>query len=63
MLDNFKTLVNVLDPQTGAFIGSYGEYGEGAGFLRVPMDLLVNDLDEAVITAGDGSRVEVLSIP
>ncbi|MHC5112262.1 MAG: 6-bladed beta-propeller [Planctomycetota bacterium] len=63
VLDNFKAVVNILDPQTGASIAAYGEYGEGAGFLRVPMDLLINDLDEAVITAGDGARIEVLGTP
>jgi sugar lactone lactonase YvrE len=62
-MDNFKALVSVLDPATGAFITSYGEYGEGEGYLRVPMDLSITDTDEAVITSGDGDRIEVLAIP
>jgi DNA-binding beta-propeller fold protein YncE len=62
-MDNFKALVSILDPATGAFIASYGEYGEGEGYLRVPMDLLITDADEAVTTSGDGDRVEVLTIP
>jgi DNA-binding beta-propeller fold protein YncE len=62
-LDNFKALISILDPATGAFITSYGEYGEGEGFLRVPLDLLITDADEAIITSGDGDRVEVIDIP
>jgi DNA-binding beta-propeller fold protein YncE len=62
-LDNFKALVSIIDPGTGAFITSYGEYGEGEGFLRVPLDLLITDADEAIITSGDGDRIEVIAIP
>jgi DNA-binding beta-propeller fold protein YncE len=62
-LDNFKALVSIVDPATGAFITSYGEYGEGEGFLRVPLDLLITELDEAIITSGDGDRIEVMDIP
>lgn len=63
VLDNFKAVVSIVDPATGKFIDAYGEYGEGTGFLRVPLDLIINDLDEAVINAGDKARIEVMTTP
>jgi DNA-binding beta-propeller fold protein YncE len=62
-LDNFKALVSILDPETGVFVTSYGEYGEGPGLLRVPLDIFITHADEAVITAGAGDRIEVFAFP
>jgi hypothetical protein len=63
VLDNFAASVLMFDLADGAYLGSYGEYGDGPGFLRVPMDVLINGSNTAIVTTGDGDRIEVFSIP
>lgn len=58
-LDNFEAVVSMLDPATGDYLGEYGEYGEGPGFLRMPLGLVISDMDEPIVTSGDGCRIEV----
>ena len=62
-LDLLQGTVLVLDPANGAFISSYGEYGNGPGFLKIPMDVLVSSTGKAIVTSGDGSRIVELEIP
>ena len=63
VLDNFGASVLIFNPADGAFLGAYGEYGQGAGYLRVPMDALVSDNGTAIVTSGDGDRIEVYAVP
>jgi DNA-binding beta-propeller fold protein YncE len=63
VLDNFAAAVVIFDPADGTFLNAYGQYGTDAGFLRVPMDVLVSAMGTALVTAGDSDRVEVLAIP
>lgn len=63
VLDTFAASVIIFDPASGAFQDFYGEYGSGAGTLRVPMDVLITPTDMAIVTTGDGDRIEVLTIP
>lgn len=63
VLDNFAAKVLIFDPGSGEFLGSYGDYGLEDGFLRVPMDVLVSDTDMAIVTSGDGDRIEVYAVP
>lgn len=63
VLDNFAAKVLIFDPDSGEFLASYGEYGLEAGFLRVPMDVLVLDNGTAIVTSGDGDRIEVYAVP
>jgi DNA-binding beta-propeller fold protein YncE len=62
VLDNFAASVLIFDPADGAYLGSYAGYGEGAGTLGVPMDVLVSTTDMAIVTAGDGDRIEMFTI-
>lgn len=62
VLDNAAASAVMLDAADGTFLGTYGGYGEGPGFLRVPMDLLVTEPNTAIVTAGDGERIEVFTI-
>jgi len=63
VLDSFAASVTMFDPTDGTFLGSYGGYGAEPGSLRVPMDLLVSDANEAIVTSGDGDRIEVYTVP
>lgn len=63
VLDNFGASVMIFDPASGEFQDFYGEYGSEAGTLRVPMDVLITQTDMAIVTTGDGDRIEVLTIP
>jgi len=62
VLDNFAASVMIFNPADGAFLGSYGAYGDSAGLLRVPMDVKVLVTDMAVVTSGDGDRIELFAI-
>ena len=63
VLDNHAASVMIFDSVDGTFLGSYGEYGTGAGYLRLPMDVLISETNTAIVTTGDGDRIEVFSIP
>jgi hypothetical protein len=63
VLDVFGASVVILDPADGTFLGSYGGYGTESGLLRVPMDVLISETDTAIVTAGDGGRIEVFTTP
>jgi len=63
VLDTFAASVMIFDPADGAFISSYGAYGTSPGQLRVPMDVSVSATDLAIVTAGDGGRIEIFGVP
>lgn len=58
-LDNFEAVVSILDPATGDYLGEYGQYGVGPGFLWVPFGLVIHDSGASVVTSGQGIRLEV----
>jgi hypothetical protein len=62
VLDNFGASIMTFNPVDGEFLGSYGGYGSDTGLLRVPMDVLISTTDMAIVTAGDGDRIEVFEI-
>ena len=61
-LDNFETVVSMLDPSTGDYLGEYGEYGEGPGYLWVPFGLAITDTGEAWVSSGINDRIETYQI-
>jgi len=63
VLDNFNASVVILNPADGAYITSYGGYGTEAGLLAVPLDVRISESNMAIITAGDGDRIEVFVTP
>lgn len=63
VLDSFGASVLMFDPADGTFLGAYGGYGTEPGTLRVPMDVLVTETNTAIVTSGDGSRIEVFTNP
>jgi len=63
VLDNFAASVMIFEPSDGTYLNAYGSFGTTAGLLRVPMDVSVSATDMAIVTAGDGSRIEVFTVP
>ncbi|MBD3647622.1 MAG: 6-bladed beta-propeller, partial [Pseudomonadales bacterium] len=63
VLDNLVAAVMVFDPSEGTFIGQYGQYGQGEGYLHVPMDIATFGAEVSVVTTGDGDRIEDLIVP
>lgn len=63
VLDNFAAAVMIFESGNGAYVTAYGGYGNGSGSLRVPMDLAISSADMAIVTAGDGDRIEVFTVP
>jgi hypothetical protein len=63
VLDNYAAAAVILDPADGSPINSYGGYGSGSGQLSVPMDVSVSATDMAIVTAGDGGRIEFFTVP
>ncbi len=63
VLDNFAAAAHVFNPSDEAYVNSYGGYGTTDGLLRVPMDVSVSATDMAIVTAGDGDRFEIYTVP
>jgi hypothetical protein len=63
VLDNFAAAAHIFTASDGAHVESYGGYGTTNGLLRVPMDVCVSATDMAIVTAGDGDRVEIYTVP
>jgi DNA-binding beta-propeller fold protein YncE len=63
VLDNFAASVIIFNPVDGEHINAYGDYGSTTGLLRVPMDVSVSTTDMAIVTAGDGGRIEFFTVP
>jgi hypothetical protein len=53
--------VIVLDPTNSDYLTHYGGFGTTSGLLRVPMDVLVMPTDTAIVTPGDGERIEIFT--
>jgi hypothetical protein len=62
-LDIFEAGVTIIDPVSGAKLGSYGSWGGGTGQLRSPLDVLVTEWNEAIVTDNGNSEMEVFAIP
>jgi DNA-binding beta-propeller fold protein YncE len=63
VLDKGGAAASVFDPADGAYQGSYGTYGTDPGTLTLPMDVLISATNTAIVTAGDGDRIEVFALP
>ena len=62
VLDRFHGVVIVFDSLTDAYIGNYGSFGTGPGQLKLPTDVLSTQPSSAIVTAGDGDRIETFSV-
>ena len=58
VLDRFGGAVIVFDALTDDQIGVYGSFGTEPGQLKLPTDALNTQPGVAIVTAGDGNRIE-----
>ncbi len=59
-VDCYMNKIQMLDPVTGEFLGAYGGFGEIAGALNLPLDLLFINDDQVAVTNAGNHRVEVI---
>ncbi len=62
VLDRFNGAVIVFDAITMANLGAYGSYGTEPGQLKLPTDVLSTQPGEAIVTTGDGDRIETFYV-
>jgi hypothetical protein len=62
VLDRFGSAVIVFDSLTDAQVGNYGSFGTEPGQLRLPTDVLSTQSTMAIVTSGDGDRIETFSV-
>jgi hypothetical protein len=62
VLDRFGSAVIVFDSLTDAQVGNYGSFGTEPGQLRLPTDVLSTQSTLAIVTSGDGDRIETFSV-
>lgn len=59
VVDAFQGVVRLFDRSNGALIGSIGSFGQGAGQLRVPTDLVIDANNRLFVASVDNARLEV----
>ena len=59
-LDCYMDKVQILDPDTGSYLSSYGEYGTGPGQLDLPTDMAIDNAGRTVVTDGRNQKVEII---
>lgn len=52
--------IQILNPVTGAYIAEYGEYGAGAGQIKLPLDIIIDNAGRVIVANSDNKRVEVI---
>lgn len=58
--DSFLNRIQILDGDTGAYLGSYGGFGTAAGQLNVPLGIAVTGAGQVAVADSENHRVEIL---
>jgi DNA-binding beta-propeller fold protein YncE len=59
-LDCYMDKVQILDPESGAYLSSYGENGTELGQLDLPTDIAIDDFGRTVVSDGRNQKVEII---
>jgi hypothetical protein len=59
-LDCYLDKVQILDPESGDYLSSYGENGTELGQLDLPTDIAIDDLGRTVVSDGRNQKVEII---
>ena len=60
VLDCYLDKVQILDPESGGYLSSYGENGTELGQLDLPTDIAIDDLGRTVVSDGRNQKVEII---
>lgn len=63
VLDVFEAAVSTIHPVSGALGASFGGWGEGAGLLRLPLDVLLTPTGEALVSDSATTEFEIFAVP
>ena len=58
--DSYLNNVQILDADTGDYLGSYGAFGTGPGQLNLPLDILITSGGEVAVANAENHRVETI---
>ncbi len=58
-VDTYTSKIQILDPGSGEFLDSYGEFGTEIGQLNLPLDILITHDARVVVANSENHRVEV----
>lgn len=60
VLDCYLDKVQILDPDTGTYLGYYGENGTDPGQLNLPMDIVIDGAGQTIVAEARNKRVEII---
>jgi hypothetical protein len=63
VLDSQFSNIQILNPDTGAYITVYGTRGTDPGQLRLPLDMVIDGSAQVVVANYGNKRLEMLSMP
>jgi DNA-binding beta-propeller fold protein YncE len=58
--DCYANKVQILNRNTGSYIGSYGAYGTDPNELNLPLGMAINDGNEVIVANTENKRVEII---
>lgn len=58
VLDTALNCVQVLHPETGAFLDSYGRFGSAEGQLNLPLDIAITSGNQVMVANSGNHRIE-----
>lgn len=61
-LDSYLKVVQVLTPDAGLFVESYGDADTDADLLTLPLDLLITSSGQVLVTNAESRRVEAINV-
>jgi len=59
-LDCYLNKVQILDSETGRYLDSYGGFGTAPGQLNLPLDMLIVNSGQSLVTNAENRRLELL---
>ena len=59
-VDCYMNNVQILNPDTGAYISSYGEFGKGPNQLNLPLDIIIDSSGNVIVANTENHRVEII---
>ncbi|MHC4130129.1 MAG: hypothetical protein ACYSUA_18605, partial [Planctomycetota bacterium] len=62
-VDSHTSIVQMLDPADGGYLGTYGTKGTDPGELNLPLDIDINAAGQAAVANRENKRVELLTVP